>query len=99
MKLPTCGTCERTAHPGRTCDDAALDRDAVARCEWMKARLALAPAVRVVERRPLDLGDGRPRRTEVLECDHVVTVFATDPLDPTRRCERCIPDSTPTTKE
>jgi hypothetical protein len=55
--------------------------------------------VRVVARRALDLGDDRPRRVERLECGHEITVFATDPLDPTRRCERCVPNDDPTTKE
>lgn len=94
-----CGTCGRGAHPAKTCDAAALDRDAVAGVIELEARLARAPTVLVVSRRPLDLGDDRPRRVEVLECGHEITVFATDHRDPTRRCERCVPNDDPTTKE
>lgn len=96
VRLHPCKACGREGHPGRTCDVAQLDRSAVT---WTKAReseLANAPVMLVVSRRPHLLpGCDRERRLEVLECRHEVTVFASEPLDPTRRCDRCPPPAEP----
>ena len=106
IRLSPCKTCGCEGHPGRTCDVAQEDRSAVV---WTKARveqLAKAPLMLVVSRRPHVLTDepDRERRVEVLECRHELVVFASEPLEPVRKCDRCPPagppiDPTPAARE